>query len=117
MRIIYRGKIPSVNNMYSRNRQGRRFVSPSHRRFKDTIGLLSLPFRKKKIAGRVKVWVRVKFGRKGRDIANVLKPLLDALTGVLYNDDSQIDVCTVERIQSRKEEELIIEVEEIKIET
>jgi Holliday junction resolvase RusA-like endonuclease len=88
-------KLVSTNSAYSTtNRSGRVFCTSKARAFKKSVHSLALKQCKqggwKTTDGRVKVRVLLTFpDRKRRDVDNI-KLLLDALEGVVYNDDSQI---------------------------
>ena len=88
--IVYTGSIPTINNMYTNAKNGKRVVSKKHAQFKLDIGWLAKHARVKLITGKVHLEIFAHFGRKGRDISNIIKPIEDSLKGIMYNDDSQI---------------------------
>ncbi|WP_414146407.1 RusA family crossover junction endodeoxyribonuclease, partial [Helicobacter sp.] len=45
----------------------------------------------------------IKKDRRKRDIDNILKPILDALNGIAYYDDSQVTELFVKRQQGAQE--------------
>lgn len=77
---------PSANKywIYARNRV---MTSPEARAYKDAVRLLT---RIDMISGPVAVNVSVYRPAKRGDLDNYLKIMLDALQGVLYEDDRQI---------------------------
>jgi Holliday junction resolvase RusA-like endonuclease len=115
-KIEIKSSIPTINNMYSSSRQGRRFVSGKHKRFKELVYLTFLNFAKKENkklpiypSERLVILIEVYFTRKKRDIDNILKPILDALQGVVYTNDNQIDgIGVVRRSEEAKEEKVLI---------
>ena len=48
--------------------------------------------------------------KRKRDLDNILKPLLDACQGWLFDDDSQIEELTVKRMALKKHGFIIIEI-------
>jgi len=109
------GRIPTVNNMYSRNKAGKRFLSPLHRQFKEKIFICAyaqiedkskIPIFKKDT--KITLAIRVSFKKKHRDIDNIVKPIQDALKGLIYEDDSQINTLEVIRIDNEKKDRLEI---------
>lgn len=90
---------PPTVNTYWGFQGSRRFLTPSARRFKKAVAekvLLSpTKFTKERLSINVMLYPPDK---RKRDIDNVLKPLLDALTQAgAFEDDSQIDVLVVQR--------------------
>jgi len=55
------------------------------------------------------IYVRPPDKRK-RDLDNLLKPLLDAMEGIVYDDDSQIDYLSIERMNLVKSGSIGIDV-------
>mgnify|MGYP000985260285 FL=1 len=51
--------------------------------------------------------------RRRRDLDNLLKPLLDALSGYAYRDDSQIDRLEIVRCRSVEDGSVEVIVEEL----
>ena len=98
--IFYEGKIPTLNNMYSQGRSGKRFISQTHKNFKKALYLIAMSqnnnnIRKVYFDKKLHVKIQVNFQRRGRDIDNTLKPILDALRGVIFKDDSQVYKITI----------------------
>jgi len=82
---------PSMNH-YWRNVAGRTLISREGRQYRQKVVVHRPPFMKP-IDGRVKVCITANPpDRRRRDLDNMLKPLLDALTHAqVWWDDSQID--------------------------
>lgn len=80
--------VPSVNSIY----RGRRFLTKEGKATKEIIGLEILSQRTTEvIKGDVALGIVFYFDNKRKnDIDNRLKALLDCMTGILYEDDSQI---------------------------
>lgn len=88
--FTYKGNPISVNHAYSTNRQGRRFLSDKGKQFKEEIGWLAAQ-ESDWYENDVTVELHFYFGdKRKRDIDNGIKISLDALTGVMFGDDSQI---------------------------
>lgn len=94
---------PSLNHYY-RHVGGKVLISAEGRRYRADVASALLLAGVKPVAGRLTVALVVEPpDRRARDLDNVLKALLDALThGGLWDDDSQIDRLMVEREEPRK---------------
>lgn len=85
-------------------------------RFEAQVRHFLRPFESEKIAGRVRVEIKIFFKKaKGRvpDLDNQIKSVLDAMNKVLFNDDSQIDVLIAKRVFCDMDS-LVLIVEELK---
>jgi len=82
---------PSANTYWRRNGH-RYFIAPAGIQFRTEVEARCLALGVKPLAGQVAMTVTLVPGdRRRRDIDNVLKPLLDALThGGAWTDDSQV---------------------------
>lgn len=88
---------PSVNT-YWRHVGSRVLISKAGREYKKHVAFICYQQRIEKITGTV--FMQIDFyppDRRRRDIDNVLKPLLDAIEGWTYADDSQILKLTIEK--------------------
>lgn len=91
---------PSVNR-YWRNVQGRTLISEEGRRYRDAVAGQALEHRwpkhgDKRLTVRIEAWVPDK---RRRDLDNMLKAALDALTHAgVWDDDSQIDDLRIVRM-------------------
>lgn len=94
--IIWSGIIPgkqvSTNHAYPRNKQGRRFLSTEGKDYKKMIGdLAKYTFPREISLEPLVVEIEYTFGdKRRRDINNYDKLIVDALEGVVYEDDKQI---------------------------
>jgi crossover junction endodeoxyribonuclease RusA len=88
---------PSMNSYWRRNGP-RYFIAPAGIAFRTEVEAFCMAAGVRPIAGAVSVSVVLTPGdRRRRDIDNVLKPLLDALThGGAWADDSQVKRLSVE---------------------
>jgi crossover junction endodeoxyribonuclease RusA len=87
---------PSVNTYWRRNGH-RYFIAPAGMAFRTEVEARCLSLGVCPVAGSVRLSVSLVPGdRRRRDIDNVLKPLLDALThGGAWADDSQVKALNV----------------------
>jgi crossover junction endodeoxyribonuclease RusA len=86
---------PSVNAYWrsvpaTRNRRARVLISEAGRAFKDAARLAAAAQCRVPLSGDVRLSGVVYFQNKRRDLDNVFKPLLDALQGWAYINDSQV---------------------------
>lgn len=62
----------------------------------------------------IQVFIRLHFGTKRRqDIDNFNKILLDSLTGIVWEDDSQIEEMIVSKLYDKKNPRIEIEIVEL----
>lgn len=80
---------PSTNNLYATVR-GRRVLSAAGRAFKLTAAALATAAGVRPVSTEVSVTVDVYRPARRGDLDNTLKSLLDSLTGVAWDDDSQV---------------------------
>ena len=99
---------PSVNGMYATVR-GRRVLSAEGREYKQRVAAICVGI--KPTIAYVSVTIDVYRQRRAGDLDNVLKALLDSLTGCVWEDDDQ--VC---EIHARRFEDAVNPRVEIKIE-
>lgn len=93
MKIQIEQKAPSVNSFYGRTRMGRVYIKDKGRTFQEYVrwSLKSTPHDH---FGESRLKLNIDFSFKGkrkRDIDNYIKPLIDSLKVLLFNDDEQID--------------------------
>lgn len=82
---------PSANRLW---RQGPRgiYAAADFRRWKQTAAAEVMASRRETIAGPVEVLIAVERRHKGRDLDNVIKPVLDALqAGRAIENDRQVE--------------------------
>jgi crossover junction endodeoxyribonuclease RusA len=87
---------PSMNTYWRRNGP-RYFVAKAGQEFRAQVVALCMASGLRTIAGPVRMSITLVPGdRRRRDIDNVLKPLLDALThGKAWDDDSQVKALSI----------------------
>ena len=92
MTITYTGAIPSVNHIWKIGQRGM-YMTAQGKEFKRTIATLA------KLNGAVKhangVYITIEQHHKGLgrvDLDNISKGVLDALSGVCYEDDRQVEM-------------------------
>ena len=105
---------PSVNGIWI-NKPNGRYKSKKGKIFEETArSELKNQFRCKPLASslEVRIWLYFKDKRK-RDIDNYNKGILDAMTNIVYNDDSQIEELNIKKIIGCGFNKVKIEVEEL----
>ena len=91
---------PSVNQYWRSTAKNGRvlvYLSDQGKRYKQEVASLV-----KSAPSSARFWVRVDISfrdKRKNDLDNRLKSLFDALTGIIWHDDSQIDVMIVSRDQ------------------
>ena len=103
---------PSVNTLYATVR-GRRVLSKEGRKFKAKCGLLLRAQRVKMLTGEVSLWVKIYRPQKRGDLSNRIKSLEDAMTGIVYADDSQVVFINAQRFDDAANPRAEVEVLEI----
>lgn len=82
---------PSVNHYYGRNKQGKFFIKPEGKKFRQIVAWKSLG---RHLDPEKNIKMTLMYGmpdRRRRDVDNPLKCLFDALTNAkVYTDDSKI---------------------------
>ena len=90
------GNPVSLNNAYATGHNGRRFLSERGKAFKEEVGQIARLARmtqndNEMITGDVTAHLTFYFGDlRVRDVDNCIKIALDALSGILFEDDSDI---------------------------
>lgn len=82
--------LPPTMNAYWRHVGRRVLVSAAGRRFRERCATAAMAQRARRHEGEVSVRGTVYMARAGCDLDNRIKPLLDALQGVAYDDDVQV---------------------------
>lgn len=105
---------PSVNSLWI-NKPSGRYKSKRGKIFENlACGELKKQFRYKPLANSLKVRIRLYFkDKRKRDIDNYNKGILDAMTRIVYNDDSQIEELNVKKTIGCGFNKVEIEVEEL----
>ena len=94
---------PSVNNYWAASGH-RRFISKRGVEFKNAVQAYCIEFRTPSF-GNQAVWVEIVLhprNKRLQDIDNVLKPILDSLIGIVYDDDVQVQSLQITRGQAIK---------------
>lgn len=98
---------PSVNNLYA-TVCGRRVLSREGRAFKAAAAALALAAGCRPVSDEVSVTVDVYRPAKRGDLDNTLKSLLDSLTGVAWNDDSQVSEIKARRYDTDRKNPRVV---------
>lgn len=104
---------PSVNSLWV-NKPNGRYKSKKGKIFEETArSELKNQFRCKPLANSLKVSMRLYFkDKRKRDIDNYNKAILDSMTKIIYEDDSQIEELNVKKFIGCGFNKVEIEVEE-----
>lgn len=96
----------TLNNYY-RIFRGRYVITPKGREYKKTVHTALIGTLPTNLL--LKLTIDAYFdNKKKRDVDNILKPLLDALKGFVYDDDSQIVELTVKKHIGQASNKIII---------
>lgn len=97
--------IPSINKLYKRSKNGQVYMSTSGRDLKTLIQYLAKQNMKVEcdVESRFYVEIDVQFYRNGRDIQNIDKIIFDALQGICFTNDNQVDKYTIQRVDLGKD--------------
>ncbi len=103
---------PSANR-YWRNVRGVMVKSEAAREYQEQVGWLARAAGlRKPILGAVAVTLRVFRKQRSGDLDNKIKPLLDSLNGIAWNDDSQIVEIHAFRFDDPKNPRIEVEITE-----
>lgn len=101
--------LPPTMNTYWRHVGRKVLLSAAGRRFKDRCATAAMAQGATKASGEVSVTGTVYMARLGCDLDNRIKPLLDALNGVAWEDDGQVARIDLRRDLDRKRPRVEIE--------
>ena len=108
---------PTINNYYGHRVCGKhaiKFLSHKGRDFKARIKELATQSKQEKLEGDLFMIIELQFPTKRKaDIDNYCKALLDALTGVFYEDDSQITELNITKSYEKNQPKTKITIEAI----
>jgi len=97
---------PSVNNYWRATcKSGRQIVylSKSGLEFKNTMQkAMRCVYKDKPTKSPVSVYIWYHYKGRGKDIDNILKPILDSMNKLIFEDDSQIVSLTIKKKKSDK---------------
>ena len=105
---------PSVNSLWV-NKPSGRYKSKRGKIFENlACGELKKQFRYKPLSSGLKVYIWLYFkDKRKRDIDNYNKAILDSMTEIVYEDDSQIEELNIKKIVGCGFDKVEIEVEEL----
>ena len=106
---------PSVNSLWV-NKPNGRYKSKKGKIFEETArNELKKQFRYKPLTSGLKVHISLYFkDKRKRDIDNYNKAILDSMTEIVYEDDSQIEELNVKKLVGCGFNKVEIELEELK---
>lgn len=92
---------PTVNHMYRRAR-GHLALTPEALAFRHAVRMIAMMQDVRPITGPVAVFIDVYRPRRRGDLDNVLKAVLDALNGIAYRDDEQVEQINANRYEDKR---------------
>ena len=92
---------PTVNHMYRRAR-GHLALTPEALAFRHAVRTIAMVQDVRPVTGPVAVFVDVYRPRRRGDLDNILKAILDALNGVAYRDDEQVEQINAQRYDDKR---------------
>ena len=92
---------PTVNHMYRRAR-GHLALTPEALAFRHAVRMIAMVQGVVPITGPVAVFLDVYRPRRRGDLDNILKATLDALNGIAYRDDEQVQQITAVRYDDKR---------------
>lgn len=92
---------PTVNHMYRRAR-GHLTLTPEALAFRHAVRMIAMVQAVTPITGPVAVFLNVYRPRRRGDLDNILKATLDALQGVAYRDDDQVEQISAVRYDDKQ---------------
>jgi Holliday junction resolvase RusA-like endonuclease len=113
MLLKYEGKIPSINHIYLRGKNGV-YLDKRAREFKEKLGWLAKQSGARPLSGRVELifeWHSTK--KCNGDLDNKLKLVQDSLNNITYVDDKQIMEIRARKVEYGLFDGLLIEVKEL----
>lgn len=115
MKLTLKGNPRSTNTLYRTMCRGNfptRYMSPEARALKENYQWQAKKqYRAKPLTGEVEVWIELHFGTKRKcDWDNFHKLSLDALTGIVWADDSQIKKASVEVFYDKENPRIELEI-------
>lgn len=119
-KICLSGEPKSTQHIYGltcRGRFSQRYMTPAGKRLKWEYQLEArAQWRGKPLIGDIEVSITLYFGTKRKaDLDNFNKLSLDALTGIAYEDDSQIAKLTIERAYDKQKPRVVISLNEASV--
>jgi crossover junction endodeoxyribonuclease RusA len=104
---------PPSANRYWRNYNGRMVVSAEATAYKWAVREITDEIAPRCLTGKIVVHVLVYRPQKRGDLDNTLKILFDSLSGIAYEDDSQIIAIHAYRHDDKKKPRVVVTVEEV----
>ena len=102
---------PTTNSAYANRQTGGRILTQEARAWKEEAGwIVKSSGRSFDLAAKYKLFIAL-YVNRDRDIDGSLKLLLDAMSGVVYDDDAQVVVLVVYKFLKHPGEEPRVEVE------
>jgi Holliday junction resolvase RusA-like endonuclease len=103
---------PATNNLYATVR-GRRVKTQRCRDFHADVHALALEAGIKRMAGELSLSVDIYRPRRSGDLDNTLKIIQDSLTGLAWDDDSQVVEIHARRFDDKDNPRAVITIQEV----
>ena len=117
MKIILKGNPISNNSIYKRGKGKSFYMTDKAEALKNDYAWQAVVQvgNKELLSGKLEVKIKLYFEDKRKhDIDNYGKLLLDSISGIVYDDDSQIIKMQVEKFHDRENPRIEIELKELK---
>lgn len=110
MRLIL--PLPPTANSYYRRVGHKVLISRKGRAFKQRCGMLTAGQVRQPLEGPIEVTATIYMARKGCDLDNRIKPLLDGMEGWAFVDDRQVVRLDVRKALDRDEPRAVVDIVE-----
>ena len=91
---------PTINHMYRRQR-GHLALTPEALAFRHAVRMIAMVENIRPLDGPVAVFLDVYRPRRRGDLDNILKAVLDAMNGIAYRDDEQVEEIYAHRYEDK----------------
>lgn len=91
----------------------RKYITTKGRKYKEDLHCIFIEYMKDKeiIKGKVKVIMKFSFSNKRKnDLDNFIKPLLDCMSGIIFEDDRQVYQLEVSKEDGMDKEGIVINI-------
>jgi len=111
MKIILPGNPLSTNHIYKKSRYSI-YMTPEGKTMKESYQwAITSQWKKDLCYGKISLGIKLYFGdKRKRDIDNYNKLILDAMSGIVYFDDNQINKLVLEKFYDKKNPRIEIEI-------
>lgn len=97
IKLTIPGNPLSVNHLYGQHGK-RRFLYAAGKKYKDLVASIAKPYFKEPLDGNVSLEITYYFpDKRRRDVTNYDKSPIDALSGIAFQDDCQVQTCMLRK--------------------